>query len=73
MQKMINRISVALLAALCLVGTPQLVLQTAAQSVSVPAAAKVTSPKEQFGFNYGDDYHLASYKQISDYWRKLDA
>jgi hypothetical protein len=73
MQKTMNRIPVALLAAMCLVGTPQLVPQTAAQSVAVPAAAKVTSPKEQFGFNYGDDYQLASYKQISDYWKKLDA
>ncbi len=73
MQKMMNRVSVALLAALCVVGTPPLVQQSAAQSVSVPAAGKVTAPKEQLGFNFGDDYHLASYKQLSDYWRKLDA
>jgi hypothetical protein len=36
------------------------------------AQAPVTTPKEQFGFNLGDDYQLASYRQISDYWRKLD-
>src|SRR5688500_7676865 len=73
MKKTLNRVPVALLAALCLVGTPPLARQSAAQSVTVPAAAKVTSPKEQFGFNFGDDYHLASYKQLSEYWRKLDA
>jgi hypothetical protein len=32
----------------------------------------VTSPKEQFGFNFGDDYQLATYEQLADYWRKLD-
>ena len=73
MQKMMNRVPVALLAAMCLVGTPPLVQETAAQTVSVPAAGKITSPREQFGFNFGDDYHLASYKQLTDYWRKLDA
>ena len=35
--------------------------------------AKVTTPREQFGFELGDDYHLANYKQIAEYWRKLDA
>ena len=29
-------------------------------------------PKEQFGFNIGDDYHLANYTQLSAYWQKLD-
>jgi hypothetical protein len=33
---------------------------------------RITSPKEQFGHNFGDDYFLANYKQISEYWRKLD-
>src|SRR5262245_33336746 len=32
----------------------------------------VTSPKQQFGFNIGDDYQLANYSQFVDYWRKLD-
>jgi hypothetical protein len=41
---------------------------------SAPSAQlKITTPKDQFGFNLGDDYQLASYKQISDYWRTLDA
>ena len=37
------------------------------------AAAKVTSPKEQFGFAIGDDYRLVNYKQLTAYWKKLDA
>ena len=36
------------------------------------AAAKVTSPKEQFGFAIGDDYRLVNYKQLTAYWKKLD-
>jgi hypothetical protein len=28
---------------------------------------------QQFGKNFGDDYFLATYTQIADYWRKLDA
>jgi hypothetical protein len=40
----------------------------------IPASAggKVTSPKEQFGFPLGDDYCLANYTQMVDYWRKLE-
>jgi len=40
-----------------------------------PAAAqsRVTSPREQFGFNLGDDYRLATYTQLEAYWKKLDA
>src|SRR5262249_19191457 len=34
-------------------------------------AQKVTSPKEQFGFNIGDDYKLANYTQYEAYVRKL--
>ncbi|MBP1770084.1 MAG: hypothetical protein H6P96_702, partial [Candidatus Aminicenantes bacterium] len=37
------------------------------------AAAKVTSPKEQFGFAIGDDYRLVNYRQLTAYWKKLDA
>src|SRR5579862_5721915 len=34
-------------------------------------ASPITTPKQQFGFNVGDDYFLANYKQITDYWDKL--
>ena len=40
-----------------------------AQSV----APKVTSPKEFFGFNIGDDWKLANYDQFTEYWKKIDA
>jgi hypothetical protein len=37
-----------------------------------PAAApSITPPKEHFGFNIGDDYCLANYKQLQTYWEKL--
>jgi hypothetical protein len=35
-------------------------------------AQKITTPKEEFGHNFGDDYFLANYKQISGYWQKLE-
>ncbi len=35
------------------------------------AAPHITPPKAFFGFNIGDDYSLANYKQLSDYWAKL--
>ena len=36
------------------------------------AQGRITSPKEQFGKNIGDDYWLATYDQFAEYWRKLD-
>ena len=36
------------------------------------AAPKVTSPKEQFGHDIGDDYFLVNYTQYVDYLRKMD-
>ncbi len=35
------------------------------------AAPPITTPKQQFGFNLGDDYQLINYTQLSDYWKKL--
>ncbi len=35
------------------------------------AQPRVTSPKEQFGFDVGDDYRLANYTQLADYWTRL--
>ena len=34
-------------------------------------AAKITSPKEHFGFAIGDDYHLATYTQAEAYFKKV--
>jgi hypothetical protein len=43
-----------------------------ALSTSVVAQPKVTSPRQEFGFDFGDDYQLATYAQLSAYWQKLD-
>ena len=44
--------------------------------LSVPATvwsqARITSPGTQFGHNIGDDYFLANYTQMIEYWQKLD-
>ncbi|MDH7511872.1 MAG: M14 family metallopeptidase [Clostridiales bacterium] len=34
--------------------------------------SSITSPKEQFGFDIGADYHLVNYSQLLSYWEKLD-
>lgn len=36
------------------------------------AQSTITTPKQQFGFNIGDDYQLATYDQLQAYWHKLD-
>src|SRR5436190_2367406 len=46
-------------------------------SAALPAAAQtkapaVTTPKQFFGFNIGDDYNLATYDQFVQYWQKID-
>jgi hypothetical protein len=41
-----------------------------AQAHATPG--KVTSPKEEWGHNVGDDYFLANYQQLIAYWRKLE-
>ena len=32
----------------------------------------ITTPKEFFGHDLGEDYFLANYTQMSAYWKKLD-
>jgi hypothetical protein len=36
------------------------------------AASPVTTPRQQFGANIGDDYFLATYTQLEQYWQALD-
>jgi zinc carboxypeptidase len=64
---MVNRKARALALALLLVVSGSRWASTQSQ-----VAAVVTSPKEQFGANVGDDYFLANYAQIEAYWKKLD-
>jgi len=37
------------------------------------ALTRITSPSQEFGANVGDDYFLATYRQLEQYWKKLDA
>ncbi|HUR57484.1 MAG TPA: M14 family zinc carboxypeptidase, partial [Opitutaceae bacterium] len=41
--------------------------------VASARAAKITSPKEHFGFAIGDDFHLANYTQTEAYFKKIAA
>jgi hypothetical protein len=47
------------------------VMLATASAVSAQTAT-VTTPKQHFGFNIGDDYQLATYTQFVAYWQKLD-
>src|SRR6516164_11701356 len=38
---------------------------------TLQAQSKITTPKEQFGFNIGDDYVLVNYTQYETYLKKL--
>ncbi len=49
-----------------------LAVSAAATAQTAATAPGVTSPKQHFGFNIGDDYQLATYTQFVDYWQKLD-
>jgi len=55
--------------------TPRTLLLSLALLITisaVSAAQAITSPKQFFGFNIGDDYQLATYDQFVEYWQKLD-
>src|SRR2546422_10682077 len=41
-------------------------------TAAIQAQTRITTPKEQFGFNIGDDYILVNYTQYVDYLKKLD-
>ncbi|HWW86150.1 MAG TPA: M14 metallopeptidase family protein, partial [Vicinamibacterales bacterium] len=43
----------------------------APQAQNKSAQSKITTPKEQFGHDIGDDYYLANYTQYVEYLRKL--
>src|SRR6476620_5350999 len=48
------------------------VLSATAVGAQTPPAGKITTPKEFFGFNIGDDWKLANYDQFKEYWKKID-
>ena len=41
-------------------------------AAATAGAQTITSPKQHFGFNIGDDYQLATYDQFQAYWQKID-
>ncbi|MEQ1871067.1 MAG: M14 metallopeptidase family protein [Vicinamibacterales bacterium] len=43
-----------------------------AQAQPRPATREITTPKEQFGHDIGDDYVLVNYTQYASYLRKVD-
>jgi hypothetical protein len=45
---------------------------TVAPSAQNRSVAKITTPKEQFGWNIGDDYRLVNYTQYEQYLKKID-
>jgi hypothetical protein len=49
-----------------------LLIAAAAPHAQKSAGARLTSPKEQFGWDIGDDYRLVNYTQYVEYLRKLD-
>ncbi len=42
-----------------------------AANASPRPAPRITTPKQEFGFDIGDDYRLANYTQLVAYWKKL--
>ncbi len=53
--------------------TRAVLISIVALTIAAAASAQtITSPKQQFGFNIGDDYQLATYTQFVEYWHKLD-
>jgi hypothetical protein len=48
------------------------VLALAISGLGAQSASTITAPHAAFGFNFGDDYHLATYSQFAEYWRTLD-
>jgi hypothetical protein len=69
--RQINRRGLAsIIAAAILTGL--LALATTAQAQRKPAGAAIPSPRSVFGFNPGDDRTVADWKQITDYFARLD-
>ena len=54
---------------------PRLALAVVFAAPALPAqpTQRITTPKEFFGFNIGDDWKLANYDQFQAYWKKIDA
>src|SRR5436305_2619837 len=58
--------------AVALVALTVAALSVAPQAQNRSTASKLTTPKEQFGHDIGDDYFLVNYTQYVEYLQKLD-
>lgn len=65
------RPALALPLALMFASLPALAQKRKARPTQGTAAAHITTPKEFFGFNIGDDYQEANYTRAVAYWQKL--
>jgi len=59
--------------AIALIALTVVALSAAPQAQHRSSAPKITSPKEQFGHDIGDDYFLVNYTQYVEYLKKIDA
>src|SRR4029079_6737310 len=46
--------------------------QTTQAPRATAAASALTTPMQEWGHDIGDDYFLVNYKQLGDYWKKLE-
>ena len=74
----IRTLSLTLIATLSLLSLPMLrqaaaPVSTEKTTVGARSASLVPAPEEVLGFRPGDDRKLASWNQVIDYFRKLDA
>ncbi len=49
-----------------------ILLAIASTQASTQGTSRITTPRQEFGSNIGDDYFLATYTQLEDYWKQLD-
>ena len=49
-----------------------LIVALSLPSFAADSTPRITTPKEFFGFNMGDDYCLANYRQLARYWSRLE-
>ncbi|HEY9515851.1 MAG TPA: M14 metallopeptidase family protein, partial [Gemmatimonadaceae bacterium] len=55
----------------CATTAPRAPIEASGAASAPRAGTKITSPKQEFGFDIGDDYRLANYSQLTAYWNKL--
>lgn len=56
---------------LLLISAAVLLAAQPASAQPAPAARRLTSFQEMYGWSIGDDYHLATYDQLTAHWKKL--